>query len=384
VEAGALGFATSRTINHRASDGNIVPTINAAEEELVEIGKALGAANRGVLQLISDFTDTEDELARLRRIVEQSRRPLSVSVLLRNKSDIWRRVMTWIEQCNADGLEVRGQVCGRPVGLLIGFELSRNPFYTTATFRQLKKLPQAERLKALRQPDVKARILSETPEPDDSPGANFIRMWGNMFPLGAKPNYEPAPEDSVAAQAARLGVTPEEFVYDVMLDQDGQGTLMAPSSYFIGGTLDEAKGVLEHPNTIFGLGDGGAHLGFLCDASLPTFMVQHWARDRKRGRIPLPEIIRGLSHDTAIAVGLNDRGLLRPGYRADVNVIDFEKLQIGPPRVKRDLPAGGARVLQEATGYTANVVAGAITYRDGTATGALPGRLVRGAQSVRT
>jgi N-acyl-D-aspartate/D-glutamate deacylase len=158
---------------------------------------------------------------------------------------------------------------------------------------------------------------------------------------------------------------------------------MVPSSYFIDGTLDEAKKVLEHPNTIYGLGDGGAHLGFLCDASLPTFMLQHWARDRQRGRIPLTEVVRGLTHDNARAVGLNDRGLLRAGYRGDVNVIDFDKLQLGPPRVRRDLPAGGARVLQHAEGYTATVVAGAVTYRDGTPTGALPGRLVRGAQAPK-
>ena len=382
VTAGALGFATSRTINHRSSHGELVPTLNAAEDELAEIGRALGDAGRGVMQLISDFTDPEEELARLRRVVERSGRPLSVSLLLRSQSDTWRQVLTWIEQCNADGLEVRGQVCGRPIGLLVGFELSRNPFWTTPTFKRLKTLSQEERYRQLCQPDMRARILSETPEPDDSPGAGFVRKWNLMYPLGAHPNYEPSPDDTVAAQAARRGVTPEEFVYDVMLDQEGEGTLLIPVSFLIDGNLDVAGQVLQHPNTIYGLGDGGAHLGFLCDATFSTHMLQHWARDRARGCIPLPQVIRGLTHDTASAVGLNDRGLLRADYRADINILDFDKVELGPPRVRRDLPAGGTRLTQSAKGYSATIVAGTVTYRDGIATDALPGRLVRGAQAA--
>jgi N-acyl-D-aspartate/D-glutamate deacylase len=383
IQVGALGFATSRTINHRGSDGRLVPTLTAAEEELTQIGEALGALGRGVMQLISDFTDIDEELGRLRRIAEKSRRPLSISILPREQSDAWRQLLHWIERCNADGLEVRGQVCGRPTGLLLGFEMSRNPFYTTPTFKRLKSLSQEDRVKALRQSDVRARLLSENPEPDDAPGAAFVRRWASMFSLGARPNYEPDPDTNIAAVAAKLGMTPEELAYDLMLDQDGQGALMVPVSYLINGTLDVAGELLRHPNTIYGLGDGGAHLGFLCDASLPTYMVQYWARDRKRGRISLSEVISNLTLKTAHALGLDDRGLVRPGYRADLNVIDFDRLELGAPRVRRDLPAGGARITQAAVGYTASIVNGKITYRDGIATGNLPGRLVRGAQSPR-
>jgi N-acyl-D-aspartate/D-glutamate deacylase len=290
--------------------------------------------------------------------------------------------MRWIEQCNADGLEVRGQVSGRPTGLLMGFELSRNPFYMTPTFLALKKLPQAERLRALRQPDVRARLVSETPGVDESPGASLARQWTAMYPLGEHPVYEPTPDMNVAAQAARLGVSPEDLVYDIMLAQDGQGVLFVPVTNFPGGTLDLPGEMLRHPNSVYGLGDGGAHLGFLCDASLPTYMLQYWARERTTGRIPVAEVVRGLSHDTARAVGLRDRGLLRAGYRADINVIDFDRLELGPPRAALDLPAGGTRVTQGARGYAATIVGGIVTYRDGIATGALPGRLVRGARDA--
>jgi len=381
VAAGALGFGTSRTLNHRASDGSLIPTLNAAEEELTAIGEALCSIGRGVMQLVSDFADLPEELGRLRRVVERSKRPLSLSLLLTNhEPEKWRTVMRWIETCNADGFEVRAQVCGRPTGLLAGFDLSRNPFYMTATFKRLKELPLEERRRALRQSEIRSRVLSETPDPDDWPGTRLLRLWDGMYPLGEHPNYEPSPESNIAAEAARRGVAPEELAYDLMLEQDGQGVLMVPLANFAGGSLDSAGEMLRHPNSIYGLGDGGAHLGFLCDASLPTYMLQYWGRDRKTGRIPLPELVRGLSSDTAHAVGLDDRGLLRPGYRADINIIDFDGLQLGAPRVTHDLPANGIRVIQDASGYAATIVGGAVTYRDGVATGALPGRLVRGAQ----
>ncbi|XHS01404.1 amidohydrolase [Sphingomonas sp. DBB INV C78] len=384
MEAGAIGFGTSRTINHRASDGTLVYTLDAAEEELAAIGEAMGAAGKGVLQVVSDFDDPERELGMLRRVVERAGRPLSVSLgQIHATPDRWREVLDWIESCNAGGLEVRAQVSGRPVGMLLGYELSYHPFSYTPTWKSLLGLSIEERLAALRDPAIRAAITSETPDAGDFIGADFIRQFQLMYPLGAPVNYEFAPGSNVAAQAAKLGVTPAEHAYDLMLEEGGRAVLMLPTTNFGGESLAAAEAMLRHPNTVYGLGDGGAHLGFLCDASLPTYMLQHWVRDRTAGaRLPLEEVIAGLSARPAAAVGLNDRGLLRPGYRADINIVDFDRLTLRGPRIAYDLPEGGKRLTQAADGYRATILNGVTVQRDGVATGALPGRLVRSAQRV--
>ena len=383
VKAGALGFGTSRTINHRASDGTAIPTLTAAENELTAIAEALGRQGAGVLQAVSDFDDVEAELAMFRRVMERSGRPLSLSVMHWHQSpEKWRTVMEWARQCTADGMTVRGQVSGRPVGMMLGFQVSYHPFSFTPTFKALAHLTPAERLQALRSPEVRARIVTETPEPSDFLGETLIRQWQLMYPLGENPNYEPAADSTVAALAERAGVTPAEFAYDTMLEQDGQAVLMLPSVNYAYGSLDAAREMISHDNAVYGLGDGGAHLGFLCDASLPTFMLQYWGRDRKGERLPVEQIVRGLAYETAQTIGLGDRGLLRAGYKADVNVIDFDALHLGPPRVSYDLPAGGRRMTQAASGYAATIVNGVTIQRDGTPTGALPGRLIRGARQA--
>ncbi len=384
IEAGALGFGTSRTINHRASDGLPVPTLTAAEDELAAIGAALGAKGRGVLQLVSDFTDIDTELPMLRRVVERSGRPLSVSLMQwHHAPQKWRDVLAWIEQCNADGLDVKAQVSGRPIGLNLGFELSFNPFSHTPGFKALAGLPVAERRAQLRRPEIRARIVGEEPESSGFPGESLLRLWSAMYPLGEHPFYEPGPEGSVAALAARRGVSPAEMAYDLMLEQDGQAVLMAPTVNFWGNSLDDLLTMMRHPHAIYGLGDGGAHLGFLCDASLPTYMLQYWVRDRTRGeRLSLPEVVHGLTQRTAHAVGLRDRGVVAAGYKADLNLIDFARLALEPPRVHYDLPAGGRRMVQGARGYVATIVSGVTVRRADEATGALPGRLVRGAQAA--
>jgi len=382
IDAGALGFATSRTLNHRASDGVLIPTLNAAEDELCAIASALSAKGRGVLQLVSDFADLESELGIIRRVVERSRRPLSLSLMQwHHVPDKWRDVLRWIEQCNADGLQVRAQVAGRPIGLMLGFELSYNPFSFTPTWKSLAGLDVQQRREQLRRPEIRARIVSETPEPSGFAGEALFRQFSAMYALGAEPDYEPAPQDNLAARAGRLGVSAAEFAYDQMLEQDAQAVLMVPSVNFAHGNLDDALAMMKHPHAVYGLGDGGAHLGFLCDASLPTYMLQYWVRERRGERLSLPEVVHGLSRRTACAVGLNDRGLVATGYRADLNLIDFDRLRLHPPRVSYDLPAGGRRLMQGASGYVATLVNGVVVQRDGEASGALPGRLVRGARA---
>lgn len=378
IAAGALGFATSRTINHRSSEGWLIPTLVAAEAELAEIGRAVGASGRGVLQLISDFADPERELPMLRRIAEAAGRPMSVSLLqMHDAPEKWRQILHWIEQCNVDGLEVRAQVSGRMVGILMGFELTFHPFMNKPSWEKLAALSRAERQQALRTPEMRTKLLSE---PDlSSPYEGLIRNYAGIYPVGDAPDYEPTPGSSIAAMAESKGISADEIAYDMMMSNGGNGILMGAGANYASGGLEPQREMLRHAHTVYGLGDGGAHLGFLCDASLPTFMLQHWVRDRTRGeRLPLTEVVKGLTSDNARAVGCMDRGLLKTGLKADINVIDLDRLALKAPQVAFDLPAGGRRVTQQAAGFAATIVSGVVTYRDGEATGALPGRLVRG------
>jgi len=384
MEAGAIGFSTSRSLNHRASDGNPTPTLTASEEELTGIASAMNEAGLGVLEIASDFADVEAECAMWRRIVEASRRPLSVPVLQwHHAPDKAGKLMDWIDDCVRDGLPIKAQVFARPVGMLLGFELNFNPFSFCPSYRALTGLAPAERLAALRDPALRARIIEEQPElrPGDFPGAANLRNFEAMFPLGDPPDYEPGPERMVAAQARARGVRPEAVAYDLMLEQEGRAVMSLPVVNFFDGTLNAPLAMMRRENTVLGLGDGGAHLGFLCDASYPTTMLTHWARDRARGeRLPVQTVVRAMTRDTAEAVGLRDRGRIAAGYKADINVIDFARLGMQGPRVAYDLPNGGRRLTQKAEGYAATIVAGSIVYREGEPTGALPGRLVRGAQ----
>lgn len=386
VEAGAIGFSTSRSLNHRASDGSPTPTLTASEDELIAIATAMNEAGLGVLEVASDFIDVEAECAMWRRVVEASGRPLSVPVAQwHHAPEKWGKLLDWIDECVRDGLPIRAQIFARPVGMLMGFELNYNPFSFCPSYRALARLSPSERLAALKDPALRARIVREPPvvEPGDFPGAPILRNFDSMFPLGDPPDYEPAPDRMVAAQARARGVLPEEIAYDLLLEQEGRAVLSLPVVNFADGTLDAPLAMMRRDNTVLGLGDGGAHLGFLCDASYPTTMLTHWVRDRMRGdRLPLPMVVKALTRDTARAVGLLDRGRVAPGYKADINVIDFDRLRMEAPRVAYDLPNGGRRLTQKAHGYAATIVDGAIVYRDGIATSALPGRLVRGARAA--
>ncbi len=379
IRAGALGFSTSRALAHKTLDGRHTPTLRAAEAELAEIGRALGA---GWLQVISDFDDPGEEFAMLRRVAEASGRPMTFSLLQReSKPWLWRFLLERIEEANAAGTPITGQVMGRPIGLMLGFELSQNPFFPRPSWKEVAGLPFAERLAILRQPEFRRRILAE---PTTDPAMVYrLNTWDRLFPLGDPPDYEPAPETSLAAIAARRGIDVQELAYDLMLEKDGRGILNRPIINYADFDLEAVRTMVGHRHTLMGLGDGGAHVGLICDASSTTSMITHWTRDRSRGeRLPLGFVVRRLSRDNALALGLHDRGAIAPGLRADLNLIDYDRLQVGAPEVLYDLPAGGKRMVQRARGYMATFVAGQAVYREGAATGALPGRLVRGPRSA--
>ena len=381
LAAGAVGISTSRALAHRTLDGRHIPTLGAPEAELEALARALRAHGNGWLQVISDFDDpAEEEFARLRRVAAVAGRPLTFSLLQReSKPKFWRWLLDRVEEANAAGVPMFGQVMGRPVGLMFGFELSQHPFLTRPSYQEVAHLPLPERVAALRDPARRARILAEPT--DDAALKVRLNNWDKIFPLGDPPDYEPPPERSVAAMAAARGMTPEALCYDLMLERDGKAILNRPLLNYADGDLGAIREMMTHPHTLMGLGDGGAHVGYICDASCMTHMLAHWARDRARGpRLPIEQAVKRISRDNAAAMGLADRGVIAPGYKADLNVIDFARLQLRAPEMRYDLPAGGKRLVQKAEGYVATVLSGAVTYREGEATGALPGRLVRGPQ----
>jgi N-acyl-D-aspartate/D-glutamate deacylase len=381
LAAGAVGISTSRALAHRTLDGRHIPTLGAPEAELEALAGALRAHGSGWLQVISDFDDpAEEEFARLRRVAAVAGRPLTFSLLQReSKPGFWRWLLERTTEANAAGVPMFGQVMGRPVGLMFGFELSQHPFLTRPSYVEVTGLPLPERIAALRDPARRARILAE--QTDDAALKARLNNWDKIFPLGDPPEYEPPPERSVAAMAAARGMTPEALCYDLMLERDGRAILNRPLLNYADGDLTAIREMMTHPHTLMGLGDGGAHVGYICDASCMTHMLVHWARDRVRGpKLPIEQAVRRISHDNAAAMGLTDRGVVAVGRKADLNVIDFGRLRMRAPEMHYDLPAGGKRLVQRAEGYVATVLSGAVTYREGEATGALPGRLVRGAR----
>jgi N-acyl-D-aspartate/D-glutamate deacylase len=386
VRAGALGFSTSRTLNHKSVDGELTPSYDVRADELVAIAAAIGETGTGALQVVTDFPDPAEEFALLRRMVAGSGRPLSVSLAQggisgpRSTERLYRRVLAMLEQAWADGLPIRAQVAARPIGLVLGLENTLNPFMANPVWRRVAAdRPAPELASRMREPAVRAEILAAQTDARDRNrlGGTLVHRYELMYELGDPPDYEPAPSQSIAARAATAGVPPVELAYDVLA---GGGMLYVAALNYADGNLDAVYEMLRHPHTLPGLSDGGAHVGTICDGSFPTTLIQHWTRDRRGPRLELPFVVRRQARDTARAVGLLDRGVLEPGYRADLNVIDVDRLRLHRPEVRRDLPAGGRRMIQRADGYRHTFVAGQETYVDGEATDALPGRLIRGAQ----
>jgi N-acyl-D-aspartate/D-glutamate deacylase len=370
VRAGALGFTTSRTINHRSSDGRPTPSLTATADELLGIARGLGSTGTGVLQLVADFQDLESEFALVRSMAEVSGRPLSITTLSEPHRADWRALLALIEQAQADGVPVRGQVASRPVGVLLALDGRIHPLAGSPTWQGLA---EADRLPALRDPALRAAIVAEA-------GLGF-GSWDGIFPLGDPPDYDPGAERSIAALAAAQGRDPLDVAVDVLLERDGKGLLYLPFANYVDRDLSAIREMLLHPHTVPGLGDAGAHCGMICDGSMPTFLVAHWGlHGPDDDRLPLEWLVAQQTRDTAALVGLGDRGVLAPGYRADLNLIDPDALGLLVPEMVQDLPAGGRRYVQRATGYRTTICAGEVTLRDGEPTGALPGKLVRGAR----
>ena len=389
IRAGALGFSTSRTLGHRAIDGELVPGTFAAEDELFGIGSALGEAGAGVFELAplgsagEMLEDAWQEVDWMRRLSAAIDRPVSYALLQADDDpELWRKQLAASLEACAEGARLFPQIAGRPTGILSGHHTTLCLFSEFPAYAALReRCPSPTELAAaLADPEVRRSIVSWTPTSPDVATA-MTKAYERTFLLGNPPDYEPGPERSLAGVAAASGRSPLEVAYDEMARDGGQGLLYIPILNYATGDLDHVREMMLHPQGLLGLADGGAHTGTICDASMPTFMLTHWTRDRSRGDLlPLEYVVRKQTHDTARLYGMTDRGTVEPGALADFNLIDYDALTLGAPFVTNDLPAGGRRLLQKASGYVATIKAGTVTFEHGEPTGALPGRLVRGAR----
>ncbi|MYF52203.1 MAG: amidohydrolase family protein [Gammaproteobacteria bacterium] len=378
VNAGALGVSTSRFLNHRSSKGEHTPSLTAGYDELLGLAHGLKDAGRGVFEMVSELEDLDEEFSFFRGMVSESGRPMSVSLAQGLNACGWRAVLCKIEQANADGLVMRGQVAPRPIGVLMGLTTTICPFSTRKAYKEIAALPVAQRIEAMGDPARRAAILAGEPSPGFAVMQQKMDGGRKVWLLGDPPDYEPAPESSMAAGAAAAGQDAWSYIYDRLIENGGRNIFYSPFANYEDNNLDCCREMILHENTVMGLGDGGAHVGTICDASFITTLFTHWGRDRDRGeRIDLPTLVRNQTHDTARAVDLYDRGVVAPGMKADLNVIDFDNLNMSAPEMVRDLPAGGWRFEQRTSGYLATVVSGEVTYCNGEATEALPGRLIR-------
>ena len=386
MRAGALGFSTSRTIIHKYQGRKYPPGTFASPDEILGIARALGEVGHGVFQMTSNHYQMETELPWMTQLARENNLPVAFALVQTDQTpDTWKRLLAALDETHRQNVPLYGAVAGRPAGILMAWLGSTHPFMAHPLWQQIAPLPWAEKLARLRDPAVRAQLTDMDAltgsARHDSRMAYLTQSFHKMYALGAEPDYEPPQERSVAAIAQREGRTPLEVVYDMLMDLDGKGIVYFPSFNYAYNDLSQLHAELQHPRTMMSLADGGAHCGYICDVSMPTYMLTHWARDRSRGpTLPLELMVQRQTRDTARIYGLEDRGLLRPGYLADINIIDFDRLRIPPPHVAFDLPAGGRRLVQTAEGYRATLKAGQTIMENGERTGALPGKLMRGPQ----
>jgi N-acyl-D-amino-acid deacylase len=383
MAAGALGFATSRSLVHRRGDGAFIPSYQADHAELVAIAETVGKTGRGVLQLIPNLDTAEagGDIALLQSMAKASRRPVTYSLAQWSTDPTgWRRTLDTLRTSNArDGTRILAQVFPRPMGAMCGLSTSANAFTYCPSYDAIADRPLAEKVAILRDPAFRARLLAEEPGEVPTPLHRLLRRWDGLFPLGAEPDYEPGRSKSIAALAQARGISAAEMAYEVMLEDDGRQLMLMPFANFSDHDLDCVLEMMTDSESVIGLGDGGAHYGIICDASYPTTMLSYWTRDRAGGQMPLPTAIKAMSADNADLLGLADRGRIAVGLKADINIIDHAAVRLHRPELLYDLPGGGRRLRQEADGYVATIVSGVVTRREGKDSGARPGQLVRAA-----
>jgi len=381
VEAGAYGFSTSRTEKHNDVNGKLTPSITAHKTELVEIAKSLGEIDKGVLQGISDFYDFESEFDIFKSMSKESGRPISITVEQQDaRPDWWIQLLDGIEDAQSEGIQMFGQVPPRATGILMGLTATLNPFRFHPSYMEIAEMPLDERVKIMSDSSFRDRLLGEEGVSINPLVDEIVQSYEKMFKLGEPANYEPDPKDSFLSLSETSNRTAQEIAYDAMLEKEGRALIYHPLFNYQPGDLSLVEKMLKHPYTISGLGDAGAHCGAISDASFPTTLVQHWSRDRDRGeKLPLKTVIKMQTSETASLLGINDRGILEEGYKADINIIDYEKLTLHEPEIINDLPAGGRRLVQKASGYDYTIVSGAVAFIKGEATGVLNGKLIRNA-----
>lgn len=386
IQAGALGVTTSRSYAHQFRDGRPAPSVKSEDQEVLALAEGLRDAGKGVFQMVPSYDVTAAErMDLLDDIARTSGRPVSFTFMQTPKGEgDWQEMVARLEASKKQGLEVRGQIIPRPTGALLGLELSMHPFSFNPSFRAIEHLPLEEKVERMRDPEFRKKLIAE--EPDD-PQAFFVYVISDldaMFVLGNPPNYNPRSDESIGARARAMGVDPKELIYDALLQRDGREVLYRPLGNSEGEKFESSgRNLVKNDRTFPALGDGGAHYSMICDAAYTTYFLTYWVRDAKdETKIDLPYAVRKLTYEPAHAVGLDDRGLIKPGYKADLNVIDMERLHLYAPHVVYNLPTGGRRLQQRADGYDATIVSGVVTYRNGRSTGALPGRLVRGGKEA--
>ena len=379
MDQGAMGFSTSKTFLHKYDKRKYPPGTFATEEELMALGTVMGDAGHGVFQMTANHPAMEQELPWLRALAKYNDLPVLFNLQQTDDApDVWKKILAELDQSRKDNVPLYGGISGRPLGILFSWESTLHPFVAYPTFKVLRKLPFQEMIAQLKDPVVRAKIMNEQAGLLDRRAATLFSSFHKIYKLGDNPDYEPKPDESVAAMAQRTGQNPLDIIYDLMLEKDGKAILYYPSFNYSYENLDHLHQLLQHDNTVNSLSDGGAHCGYICDVSMPTFMLSYWGRDRQRGpHLPLEWLVKRQTLDTARVYGLHDRGTLQDGKKADINIINPESLRLYSPEMVYDLPAGGRRLVQRADGYIATIVNGEPIFEHGKETGALPGKLLR-------